>query len=940
VLPEMMLVARREFRAFFASAAAWLFLAAWLVTTLFVFFWVEAFFARNLADVRPLFTWLPRLMIILVAALTMRSWSEERRGGTIESLLTSPVRPASLVLGKFLAVIGLVAVALALTVPIPLVVSRLGALDWGPVAGGYLAALLLAAAYAAVGLWSSARTDNPIVALLLTTLVCGLLWAVGAPTVTNLFGNAVGGVLAQLGTGRRFESILRGVLDLRDLAYFGSIVGVFLALNLLQLERLRWAGNPARPAHRRAAWIAWLAAANFVAANLWLAHVPWARLDLTRGRQYSLSSVTRAELRKLREPLLIRGYFSARTHPLLAPLVPQLQDVLREYAVAGGDRVRVQFIDPQGDKAAEEEAASRFGVRPVPFQTADRYQAAVVSSYFDVVVAYGDRHEALGFRDLVEVKVRGPGELDVVLKDPEYLLTGAIRKAVTGYRGGGSPLEALDAPVAFKGFVSRPERLPASLRAFRADLDAVLAELIKEAGDKLTVSFQDPDADGGKLGQELRQRYGFVPQVASLVDPQPFWFYLVLEGKDETVQLGFPEKLERDALRRVFDSGLQRLAPGVLRTIGIVSSTTGAPRGGGHSVLEDALAQGAKVRQVSLDSGRVPEDVDLLLVLAPRALGEPARFGIDQFLMRGGSVVLATSPFDVQLAGGLSASRSASGLEEWLAGQGIQIGESFVLDPQSAALPVPVRRYVGGLAFEEIQLVPYPHFPDLRERGLDRSHPVTASLGQLTVPWASPIELDAGKLGDRRAAKLLVSSDRSWTSDSTEVVPDWRAHPGAGFAAPPERGAKVLAVAVEGPFESGFKGKTAPPEVAAAGVPATVIEKSPPTARLVVLASNAFASDAAIDLASQGMQSLYVKPVELVQNVVDWSLEDPALLALRGRSRFAATLVPLSDAARRGWESATYALVLAALGGVFAWRRGVARADRSRHSLVLEEVSP
>ena len=90
-------VARKEFRGFFATPAAYLFLGAFLAVTLFVFFWVETFFARNIADVRPLFQWLPLLLIFLVAALTMRAWSEERRGGTLESLLTAPVAPLALV---------------------------------------------------------------------------------------------------------------------------------------------------------------------------------------------------------------------------------------------------------------------------------------------------------------------------------------------------------------------------------------------------------------------------------------------------------------------------------------------------------------------------------------------------------------------------------------------------------------------------------------------------------------------------------------------------------------------------------------------------------------------------------------------------------------------------------------------------------------------------
>jgi len=133
-------------------------LALFLLVTLFAFFWVETFFARNIADVRPLFQWMPILMIFLVAALTMRQWSEEQKMGTLEVLLTLPVSLAKLVAGKFFAVLALVAAALFLTAGLPVSVAMLGALDWGPVIGGYLGALLMAAAYIAMGLFVSSRS--------------------------------------------------------------------------------------------------------------------------------------------------------------------------------------------------------------------------------------------------------------------------------------------------------------------------------------------------------------------------------------------------------------------------------------------------------------------------------------------------------------------------------------------------------------------------------------------------------------------------------------------------------------------------------------------------------------------------------------------------------------------------------------------------------------
>jgi len=145
----------------------------------------------------------------------------------------------------------LVAIALALTLPVPVTVALLGPLDWGPVAGAYLATLFLAAAYTSIGLCISARTDNQIVSLITTVLVCGLFYLLGTDALTSLFGNEAGEFFKLLSTGARFESITRGVIDLRDLYYYASIVGVFLTLNLFSLERLRWSKGASKVAHRR-----------------------------------------------------------------------------------------------------------------------------------------------------------------------------------------------------------------------------------------------------------------------------------------------------------------------------------------------------------------------------------------------------------------------------------------------------------------------------------------------------------------------------------------------------------------------------------------------------------------------------------------------------------------------------------------------------------------
>ena len=159
-------IAQKEISLFFSSPIAYLFLAAFAGITLFTFFWGQAFFARNIADVRPLFEWMPVLLIFLASTLTMRMWSDERRNGTLEHVLTQPVPLWHFVLGKFLGCLTLLALALLITLPLPITVAIIGNLDWGPVISGYVATLLLGAAYLSIGLFVSSRSDNQIVSLI------------------------------------------------------------------------------------------------------------------------------------------------------------------------------------------------------------------------------------------------------------------------------------------------------------------------------------------------------------------------------------------------------------------------------------------------------------------------------------------------------------------------------------------------------------------------------------------------------------------------------------------------------------------------------------------------------------------------------------------------------------------------------------------------------
>ena len=964
-------IARKELALVFASPIAYLFLAAFLAVTLFVFFWGEAFFARNISDVRPMFEWLPVLLIFLASALTMRTWSDERSVGTLELVVTAPASSADFVVGKFLACWLLLAIALALTLPLPATVAVLGDLDWGPVLAGYLAAGLLGAAYIGIGLFVSARTDNQIVALILATFGCGAFYLIGSPFLTELASNQVADVLRAVGAGSRFEAITRGVLDLRDLYFYVSVLIVFLALNVHAVDAHGWAADGAAARHRGKRVLLGLLVANVLVANVWLSTVGFLRWDVTEGNQYSISDATRNYLRQLREPLLLRGYFSAKTHPLLAPLTPQLQNLLTEYEVAGGGQVRLQLIDPASDPELEDEANTKYGIRPVPFQVADRYQASVVNSYFDVLVQYGDEYEVLSFRDLIEVKVRSEDDVDVQLKNPEYDITRAIKKVLYGFQGGGSIFANLANPVKFTGYLSANERLPEQLIALRPELDALLAEMSEESAGKLSAETVDPDAGDGAVAAQIAADYGFRPMVASLFDANTFYFYLTLSDGETVLQLPLPESLDKDSLRRGIEEGLKRFATGLLKTVALATPQAPPPYmrqqmqqppGNEFQGLRDVLGADFNIASATLDEGSVPPGADVLMVVDPSNLDAKAVFAMDQFLMRGGTLVIAAGSYRATLASqSLSATPVQSGLRGWLAHHGVTLDESLVMDPRNTAFPAPVVREVAGFRFQEVQMRDYPYFVDVRSDGLNEDVAFVSELPQLTMAWSSPVDVDAAANATRTVSTLIQSSPASWRSQSTDIMPNLGASGEIVYAPEGEQKANVLAVMLEGGFTSYFdespllaepddelepgaagdavdadaNGEDSEEDVDTLGTVTSVIEKSPESARLIVVGSASFLADQTLRMIGSADGTIYTRSLELMANLADWAVEDQSLLGIRSRSHFNRTLAPMAEEQQRIWEYANYILALVGLAVVFgiSRRRQAARKLKYREQL-------
>jgi ABC-2 type transport system permease protein len=225
-------IAKRELGGYFTSPVAYVFLVIFLLLAGFFTFTAGAFFERGEASLAAFFAWHPWLYLVLVPAVGMRLWSEERRSGTMELLLTMPITPWQAILGKFLASWLFLALALALTFPVVITVNVLGNPDNGTLVAGYIGSLMLAGAYLAVSCMTSALTRNQVVAFILAVVVCLFLILAGFNPVTDLLvrwaSPAFVDTVAAFSVITHFDGFQKGVIDSRDLLFFLSVIGFAL----------------------------------------------------------------------------------------------------------------------------------------------------------------------------------------------------------------------------------------------------------------------------------------------------------------------------------------------------------------------------------------------------------------------------------------------------------------------------------------------------------------------------------------------------------------------------------------------------------------------------------------------------------------------------------------------------------------------------------------
>lgn len=363
-------VFRRELAAYFETPLAWVFLTVFSFAAPSFAWRLGRMFDTARADLSPFFAYLPWLLLILMPAIAMRTWAEERDRGTLEGLLASPISVRAAALGKFLAAWCVAGLALIATFPLWIAMSVLGEPDHAAIATAYLGAFVLAGGYLAIGQALSALTQNQVIAFVLGVVAAFLITIAGVPFVVDALANTLSGAvaeaLAELSALSRFEALGRGVIHLTDLVYFLSLIGLGLGLAvvLIDAQRRLVAHGWRFIVIMAAGLILGFAGLNLLAASL----ASGVRLDLTERQLYRLSPGSRDILARMDEPIRLDFYYSRREaaqYPAVRTYGARVRGLLRTLADQSGGQIVLTEIDP-APFSPDEDAAIAAGLQPLP----------------------------------------------------------------------------------------------------------------------------------------------------------------------------------------------------------------------------------------------------------------------------------------------------------------------------------------------------------------------------------------------------------------------------------------------------------------------------------------------------------------------------------------------------------------------------------------------
>ena len=411
-------VVKKDLKGYFDQPTGYILLV--IFTALLAGLGFRQLFIAPEASMRAIISlWLPMLLTLFVPAATMRLVSEEQRDGTLETLLTQPLRTWNVIAAKFIAGFTFVSVGIIASLGIPIALETAGDMDVGAVIAQYFGTFLMTASYVAIGLFASSLTRNQMVALIMGLSIIGILTLAGLPIVTLALPSRIAVLIQDLSPLTHYGSIARGVLDLRDLLYFVALIMTFLSATYLMIRGKTVSHRS--PRYRNLQFgVAALVLISLLVG--WFGSFIGGRLDLTEQRLYTLDSATRDIVENLDDIVTIK-LFTSQDPPVQISLVTRdVTDFVDDLAAASDGRIKVQKIQADtSDEAAEE--AERSFVRPVQFNIESQGELQIKLGYLGMGMTYANSQEVIGFIDsLDQLEQRVAGNIyRMTLKEPKTI---------------------------------------------------------------------------------------------------------------------------------------------------------------------------------------------------------------------------------------------------------------------------------------------------------------------------------------------------------------------------------------------------------------------------------------------------------------------------------------------------------------------------------------